>query len=66
MDKFKLELESVRSKQTQQLEEHTKKQLQLEEQIRNEKAVKDQVTEKCQTLQNSFDIANDKHVASQK
>ena len=41
MDRFKLELESVKSKQTQQLEEHARKQQQLEESIRNEKAAKD-------------------------
>ena len=41
LDRFKLELESVKSKQTQQLEEHARKQQQLEESIRNEKAAKD-------------------------
>jgi hypothetical protein len=60
LDKFKLELESVKSKQTQQLEEHAKKNLQLEESIRNEKAAKDQATERCQAIQNALDSANKK------
>jgi len=46
------------------LEEQTKKQLQLEELIKNEKAAKDQATEKCQALQNALDVANDKQAAS--
>jgi hypothetical protein len=42
------------------LEEHAKKNLQLEESIRNEKAAKDQATERCQAIQNALDSANKK------
>ena len=65
MDRFKLELESVKSKQTQQLEEHARKQQQLEESIRNEKAAKDEATVQCQTLQDALDLANKQQNESQ-
>ncbi len=47
------------------MEEHAKKQQQLEESIKNEKAAKDQVTEQCKALQDALDLANRKQMESQ-